>query len=602
MSINILNNEYKIIFWFLKPYRLRVILIFLFLFIYTVLETVSIGAFYPLLNSVLSISSAPMNSGGKVLEFLNFIVKQLPIAEGTIAASIFLLCLVVGSTLFGFFAESFATWYRYKLFADFLNKVYHKLLNNQYRFFLEKKQGDLLYIGMNASQSVGEMLLYFPKVGVEFFRLLTLTIFLLTISLKITLTVFGFMSLFGLMVHYLSVKAIYPIAVNLQNVQSEVTAVFSESIAGIKLIKIIDNFKFWYNRFSNQSHKARMLLTRNVVYGYIPVRLILIVGVSSIVVSIIYVRQHSPEQVTSFLPIIAIYVLALQRLMPSISSIGKYWMGLKELSPRLETTYKVLTDSEYLIKDGKKNFSGLKNDIRLENISFSYPTKEVILKNVTITILKEQTIAIVGESGAGKSTLADLLVRLYAPKSGKILVDGVNYLEFSQSSWLRHIGMVTQDTFIFNASVKENIRMGKPDATDDAVVEVAKNAHAHQFIMELPEHYNTVVGDRGIKLSGGQRQRIAIARAIIRNPDILILDEATSSLDNISEKIVQKALQEAMKNKTTIIIAHRLSTIEYADRIIVMKNGEVIEDGIHEGLLQQQGYYYNLYRKQKESN
>lgn len=597
-----MNNEYKIIFWFLKPYRLRVILIFLFLFIYTILETVSIGAFYPLLNNVLSISSTPMNSGGKILEFLNFIVKRLPIAEGTIAASVFLLCLVVGSTLFGFFAESFATWYRYKLFADFLNKVYHKLLNNQYRFFLEKKQGDLLYIGMNASQSVGEMLLYFPKVGVEFFRLLTLTIFLLTISLKITLTVFGFMSLFGLMIHYLSVKAIYPIAVNLQNVQSELTAVFSESIAGIKLIKIIDNFKFWYNRFSNQSHKARMLLTKNVVYGYIPVRLILIIGVSSIVVSIIYVRQHSPEQVTSFLPIIAIYVLALQRLMPSISSIGKYWMGLKELSPRLETTYKVLTDSEYLIEDGKKNFSGLKNDIRLENISFSYPTKEDILKNVTITILKEQTIAIVGESGAGKSTLSDLLVRLYEPESGKILVDGVNYLEFSQSSWLRHIGMVTQDTFIFNASVKENIRMGKPDATDDEVVEAAKNAHAHQFIMELPERYNTVVGDRGIKLSGGQRQRIAIARAIIRNPDILILDEATSSLDNISEKIVQKALQEAMKNKTTIIIAHRLSTIEYADRIIVMKNGEVIEDGIHEGLLQQQGYYYNLYRKQKESS
>lgn len=597
-----MNNEYKIIFWFLKPYRLRVILIFLFLFIYTILETVSIGAFYPLLNNVLSISSTPMNSGGKVLEFLNFIVKRLPIAEGIIAASIFLLCLVVGSTLFGFFAESFATWYRYKLFADFLNKVYHKLLNNQYRFFLEKKQGDLLYIGMNASQSVGEMLLYFPKVGVEFFRLLTLTIFLLTISLKITLTIFGFMSLFGLMVHYLSVKAIYPIAVNLQNVQSEVTAVFSESIAGIKLIKIIDNFKFWYNRFSNQSHKARMLLTKNVVYGYIPVRLILIVGVSSVVVSIIYVRQRSPEQLTSFLPIIAIYVLALQRLMPSVSSIGKYWMGLKELSPRLETTYKVLTDSEYLIDDGKKNFSGLKNDIRLENISFSYPTKEDILKNVTITILKEQTIAIVGESGAGKSTLADLLVRLYEPESGKILVDGVNYLEFSQSSWLRHIGMVTQDTFIFNASVKENIRMGKPDATDDEVVEAAKNAHAHQFIMELPEHYKTVVGDRGIKLSGGQRQRIAIARAIIRNPDILILDEATSSLDNISEKIVQKALQEAMKNKTTIIIAHRLSTIEYADRIIVMKNGEVIEDGIHEGLLQQQGYYYNLYRKQKESS
>ncbi len=595
-----LSKQFKIIFWFLRPYKLRVILIFLFLFIFTILETVSIGAFYPLLNNLLSIDGEQINTGGRVLGVITFIVRQLPISEEIIAASVFLLILVVGSALFGLFAESFATWYRYKLFADFLNKVYYKFLNNHYRFFLEKKQGDLMYIGMEASQSVGEMLLYFPKVGVEFFRLVAISVFLLTISFKITIAVFAVMLLFGLVIQLLSVKAVHPVVVGLQKSQSELTAVFSESIAGIKQIKIFDNLVFWYNRFKTHTHKSRMCLTTNVVLGYIPSRLVLVVGVFSICISIIYFKLYKPEQFTTALPIIAIYVLALQRLMPSISRIGHYWMGLKGLSPRLELTYKTLTDMEYTaIEDKKKHFTGLSNEIKLENVSFSFPAKEKVLNNVNINITKGQTIAIVGESGAGKSTLADLLISIYHPTSGKILVDGGDYIDFSLSSWLGHIGMVTQDTFIFHASVKENIRMGKPDATDEEIINAATSAHAHQFIMELPEEYNTYVGDRGIKLSGGQRQRIAIARAVIRNPDILILDEATSSLDNISEKIVQDALREVKQNKTTIIIAHRLSSLEHADKIVVMKNGEIREDGTHDELLNRQGYYYELYQKQK---
>lgn len=568
---------------------------------YSVMETISIGAFHPLFNNILSIKESQINSGGKVLEFLNSIVKKIPVSEEIIAASIFLLIMVVVSTLFGFFAESFATWYRYKLHADFLNKVYHRILGNHYRFFLEKKQGELLYIGMDASQSVGEMLLYFPRVGVEFFRLSVITIFLLTISLKITLAVFCIMLVYGFLVHFLSKRVIHSIAVNLQNAQSEITSVFSESIAGIRQIKVFDNFEFWRSRFNKHSYKARIFLTKNVIYGYIPMRLILIVGGTSIVLSIIYVKLYMPEHFVTFLPIIAVYILALQRLMPSISSIGYYWMGLKSLSPRLEATYNTLTDKEYLIEENGKRFSGLNGTIRFDNVSFSYPTRKNILKDITINIRKNQTTAIVGESGSGKSTMVDLLIRLYDPESGRIIVDGTDSRDFSLSSWLGNIGMVSQDTFIFHTSVRDNIKMGNPEATYEEIVNAAKIAYAHQFIMELPKKYDTILGDRGIKLSGGQRQRIAIARAVIRKPDILILDEATSSLDNISEKIVQEALQEAKKNRTTIIIAHRLSTIEYADRIAVMKNGKIIEEGNHEGLLKQQGYYYNLYQKQKEN-
>jgi len=222
------------------------------------------------------------------------------------------------------------------------------------------------------------------------------------------------------------------------------------------------------------------------------------------------------------------------------------------------------------------------------------------LKNINIIIPKNQTVAIVGESGSGKSTLADILLRLYDLSKGKILIDGVDYKDYSRSSWLKHLSMVSQDTFIFHASIEDNIRIGKPDATPEEIREAARIANADQFIEELPEKYDTILGDRGVKLSGGQRQRIAIARAMIRKPEILVLDEATSSLDNISEKIVQKSLKMASQHQTTIVIAHRLSTIEHADKIVVLDHGRVAEEGKHNELFKKRGFYFDLYQQQKE--
>lgn len=563
------------------------------------METLSIGAFYPFLNQLLGNQASTISNGGKVLELLSAAARQLSFDEEIVSVSVFLLLLVVVSTIFGFFAESFATWHRYRLFATFLNKVFYKLLNNDYAFFLSKKQGDLLYIGLNASESVGEMLLYFPKISIELFRLLTISVFLLTISYKATFVVFCAILLFSLFIHFLSVRVIHPIAISLQESQTDVTAIFSESIAGIKQIKIMDTLAFWYNRFAEQSSVSRVLSTKNVVYSYMPTRLVHIVGVFSVVAAIIYVKAFLPGRFLVVVPLIAVYVLALQRLMPSISNIGNHWMGLKSLGPRLETTYLTLMDRAHNTEDGGMTFAGLQREIRIENVIFSYPGRSEVLRNITLTIPREKTVAIVGESGSGKSTLADVLIRLYEPKSGRILIDGTDYREFQRSSWLRRVGLVSQDTFIFHASVRENIKIGWLSATEEEMFGAAKTAHAHQFITELPQGYDTVVGDRGVRLSGGQRQRLAIARAIIRNPDILLLDEATSALDNISEKIVQDALQEAKKNKTTIIIAHRLSTVEHADNIVVMRKGEVVEQGTHEELIKSGGHYHSLYQKQR---
>jgi ABC-type multidrug transport system fused ATPase/permease subunit len=452
---------------------------------------------------------------------------------------------------------------------------------------------------VNASQAVGEMLMYFPKAGVACFRLLTITILLLTISVKVTLAVLGLMALFGAIVHLLSSKGIHPLAVRIQKADSGVTALFSEAMAGIKQIKVFDAYGFWKELYAGQVHESRMANTKSVVFGFIPSRLIMVVGTASIALSIVFAKRAGPGELGAFLPIMAIYVLALQRMMPAINNIGSYWMGLRGLGPRLELTQRTLTDASSIEDGGRDEFPGLREELRLEKVSFSYPTRPGVLKGVELRVNKGQMVAIVGESGSGKSTLVDLLVRLYEPTSGRILVDGADAAGFTLSSWRSRIGMVAQDTFIFHATVRDNIRLGKRSATDADVRRAAETAFAHQFISELPEGYETMVGDRGVKLSGGQRQRLAIARALLRDPELLVLDEATSALDNISEKVVYEALERAGKGRTTIVVAHRLSTVECADRIVVMAGGAIVEEGLHADLLERRGAYHDLWRKQK---
>jgi ATP-binding cassette, subfamily B, bacterial MsbA len=561
----------------------------------------NIGAFYPFINSIISGNNSFTGTEGKVLGCLSYVVRLVPVEEKIVAASLFLMVIIIVSNAFGFFAEGFVTWYRYKLFAEYVNKLYGKLGRNKYEYFTEKRQGDLLYIGMNASQAVGEMFLYFPRVGGELLRIMAIIVLLLTMSIQVTLLILVLVTVFGFLVHFLSVRVTHPTSVKLQDAQSEVTSVFSESIAGIKQIKISDTFKHWFDIFRTETHKCRMFSTINAVLEYVPTRLVQIFGGASIVGSIIYMRLGHPEHFDAFLPILAIYILALLRIMPSLNKIGHYWMGLKSLLPRLRITYETLRDERHIEEERESCFSGLRREIRLENVTFSYSAKKGVLSDLNLSIPKGWTVAIVGESGSGKSTLADLLIRIYKPESGRVLIDGIDYRDFRLSEWLKHVSMVCQDTFIFNLSARDNIKMGKLDATEDEVIVASEIANAYEFIKEMPQGFDTIVGDRGIKLSGGQRQRIAIARAVIRNPDILILDEATSGLDNISEKIVQDALQEAKKNKTTIIIAHRLSTIEHADKIVVIKKGEIVEDGTHDELLRQQGHYYELYQKQKSN-
>ncbi|MEH2242827.1 ABC transporter ATP-binding protein [Nostoc sp.] len=300
------------------------------------------------------------------------------------------------------------------------------------------------------------------------------------------------------------------------------------------------------------------------------------------------------------LPLLLAYTYTLLRMIPRINHLNGLRSQLALLSGSLEVINDFLLSTDELhLPDGQKPYRGLTSGINFENVSFTFAANsEPTLKSISFPVKKGTITALIGSSGSGKSTLADLVMRFHDPDSGRIKIDGIDLREYQIASWRNSIAMVSQETFLFHTSIQENIAYGCPDATKLEIIEAAKKAYAYEFIQELPEGFDTIVGDRGARLSGGQRQRIAIARAILRDPDILILDEATSALDSNSERIVQRAIEEVSRARTVIVIAHRLSTIEKADKIIVMYNGRIAEQGTHEELLALQGEYWSLYKSQ----
>lgn len=263
-----------------------------------------------------------------------------------------------------------------------------------------------------------------------------------------------------------------------------------------------------------------------------------------------------------------------------------------------ERVFEVIDEDKEQDKESAKNIDNIEGHVELKNVTFSYEEGKEILKNVSIEAKNGEVIAIVGPTGAGKTTIINLLTKFYDIDSGDILIDGKNINEITRESLRKTVSMVLQDTYLFSESVSDNIRYGRLDASDEDVIKAAKMADAHHFIKQLPEGYNTVLSDNGGNLSQGQRQLLAIARAILSNASILILDEATSSIDTRTEVLIQNAMLKLMEGKTTFVIAHRLSTIRNADKILALKDGEIIESGTHDELLSKDGFYANLYNSQ----
>jgi subfamily B ATP-binding cassette protein MsbA len=289
----------------------------------------------------------------------------------------------------------------------------------------------------------------------------------------------------------------------------------------------------------------------------------------------------------------------VDRMRSPVSALVQAFPAIAEGSVALKRIFEFF-DTPVTVKERERTvpFDAFQDSMMFRNVSFSYNPDHEVIKNMSFTLRKGRTYAFVGESGGGKSTILQLLTRMYDPDQGEIRIDGIDLKDLSIADIRNQMGIVTQDNFLYSSSVKENIRLAKPDAGEDEVIDAAKKAYAHDFICSLPNGYDTEIGERGVKLSGGQRQRIALARVFLKNPAIILLDEATSALDNESEQLVQKSIHEAGREKTIIMVAHRLSTVRNADTIFVIRNGTIIEKGSHNELMKLGGYYKELYDQQ----
>jgi len=483
-----------------------------------------------------------------------------------------------------------------KVVRDVRQEVFNKMILLPMSFYVKKPSGELISRVINDSNVLQNMLGYSIKdifvEGATFIVLLTVA-FIRRWDLTLLALIVVPFSLFVIDSFGKKMKRISRRA---QEQISGLIVRLTESISGIKMIKAFMREGLHREKFEEENrnyYRIAIKGARTAEYSKLMHEIIAGIGLTIIMfygLSLIYYERMTFGEFFSFFGAISLMLTPIKR-------IGGANNSLQQARAAAERIFYLL-DQE-VEADGTVELPSFEREIAYVNVSFHYPgTKKKVIERVNFRVRKGEVVAIVGRSGAGKTTLLDMLPRFYRPTGGRITIDGIDINDLTLESLRRHIGIVSQDVILFNETVMNNILFGRLDASEEDVIEAAKAAYAHDFIMEMPERYNTIIGERGVRLSGGQKQRISIARAILKNPPILILDEATSSLDTASELIVQKALNNLMKGRTTFVIAHRLSTVRRADRILVLDRARIVEAGTHEELLRDSGIYRTLYMSQ----
>src|SRR5579883_307258 len=473
------------------------------------------------------------------------------------------------------------------------------LLEVDIDYYSKTKVGDLINsLGgeiARASGAIGNVV----KTVIVGITILVFVGFLLSISWQLTLASTVLLS-FVTLINQFAISRSKDFGKQLSEMSKAYSIAVLEALSGIRLVKATGNEEREYQRIKQLIRDRERADFQSQIHSEAIAPLSEITGITALLLIVVFSRTLFADQIASLSTVLLTYLLVLLRLIPFISQLNSLLSSFANTSASVDMISDFLSwENKPLMIHGNILYEGLKEGIHFNHLSFAYPGHEkLVLKDVDLYLRRGTTLALVGSSGAGKSTIADLLPRFYDPISGCIMIDGVDLREFEIKSLRKAMGIVSQETFLFNDSVRKNIAYGRPEASDEEILIAAKRANAYEFISKLPQGFDTLIGDRGVMLSGGQRQRLAIARALLQDPEILILDEATSALDTVSERLVQAAIDNLSRDRTTLVIAHRLSTVQKADQIAVLDQGRVVEVGTHEELLQKGGYYSRLYSMQ----
>ncbi|MFW6105341.1 MAG: ABC transporter ATP-binding protein [Chloroflexota bacterium] len=584
-----------VIWFFLNPYKLRVVALVILSLLAGGLEAATIATIYPILNVAFD---AGAGQGSFILRLFDTMAGVLPIADQFIAYCVLFLILA----LLAFAARLVMINFRVKLAAHLARRnqkeVFDKFIRADYQYFIDHRQGELIYNAASAPSHLATLLNSLTELIAQALLSLTMLLVLLSLSLPGTAAVV----LIGLGYYFFSrhfgQKFAYQPGKGEMQAARESNVILNEAISGIKQVKLFAAEESWMDRFSRAVRKRWDNFTRRTIWQQFPAPILMFIVYLGIGITALVIRLTTPAGFTDVIPVLGTFAIALFRLVPVMGNASRLTMQIMGTLPNCETIYNIRNAQISHLKDGEKELGSFQSEITFERVSFAYKGRPQTMNDISVVFQRGKTTAIVGRSGTGKTTIVNLLLRLFDVDRGEIRIDGIDIKRYKLSSWLDQVGCVSQDTFILNDTVANNITFGSDGYSREQIIQAAQYADAHSFISEMPDGYDTLVGDRGMRLSGGQAQRLAVARAMIRQPEVLIFDEATNNLDSISEAAVQRAIDEIARDHTVIIIAHRLSTVVNADKIIVLGDRRVLEDGTHQELMERKGAYWELYQSQ----
>ncbi|WP_294961075.1 ABC transporter ATP-binding protein [uncultured Flavobacterium sp.] len=600
-------SNFKKIVPFIYPYKKYAFLNIFFNILYALFSTLSFVALIPMLQVLFDKTKEnnvkPVYNGLLHIKEYgeNYLSYYITTSKGThesgyvlsvmvaIIISIFLL-----KNLADYLAMFFINFLRNGVLKDMRNALYKKTLELPLAFYSEKRKGDVISrISADVNEVQNSFLAILELIVKEPLTIVFTIATMLIISAKLTLFVFIFIPVSGYIISLIG-KQLKKQSSKAQEEQGKFLSTIEETIGGLKVVKGYNSENYFNKVFQDSTERFFTLSNSIGNRQNLASPASEFMGITVIAILLWYGGQMVLiDKTLEGAAFIAYMGLAYNILTPA-KAISKASYGVKRGNAAAERVLEILEQENTIVsKENAIEKTTFDDNITVQNINFKYE-EETVLKDFSLKIKKGQTVALVGQSGSGKSTIANLLTRFYDVNDGSISIDGINIKDMNLQSLRSLMGLVTQDSILFNDTIKANIALGKLDATDNEIIEALKIANAYEFVKDLPQGIYTNIGDSGNKLSGGQKQRLSIARAVLKNPPIMILDEATSALDTESEKFVQVALENMMQNRTSIVIAHRLSTIQKADVIVVMQKGKIVEQGTHDELIAKNGTYNKL--------